>query len=248
MDDNDSSDMFLTRQLLSDIVEYHDELRGTLGTVKFYAHLAEQLSRLAGHKPAWSWRYVQGVHRGTIGPSEAFQRATAAYGATLDDAPAATTYTVQVTVLARPGAIPENGTLVLGEAKPCAWPGCRVIFVPRVSVATVLFFGFAHASPEAEMSRPRTRNFCCRCGVSPRSSPWSSYCDPCRSAVEKERKARSQINEAESALSLGLAISEPVLTWDGYGAEFGQWGKRKKCASAHFGRPDVSRVGGDNGA
>jgi len=54
-----------------------------------------------------------------------------AYGATLDDAPVMTTYTVQVTVLARPGAL-IDGTLVLGEAKACAWPGCPVVFVPRV--------------------------------------------------------------------------------------------------------------------
>ena len=121
----------LTRRLLSEIVEYQDDLRQRLGKVKFYTHLGVQLSRLAGHKPAWTWRYVQGVHSGTLEPSEAFALAVQAYGATLDDAPAMVTYTVQVTVLARPGAL-IDGTLVLGEAKPCAWPGCPVVFVPRV--------------------------------------------------------------------------------------------------------------------
>ena len=42
-----------------------------------------------------------------------------------------TVYTVTVQVLARPGAVPA-GSLVLGEARQCVWPGCRVRFVPRV--------------------------------------------------------------------------------------------------------------------
>ena len=128
----DLPDNNLTQQQLAMIVEYHERMLDELGTEKFFTHLAEQLSRLAGHRPAWSWRYVQSVTAGTLGPSKAFTLAVEAYGATMDDAPAMMAYTVQVTVLARPGTIPENGTLVLGEAKPCAFPGCRVIFVPRV--------------------------------------------------------------------------------------------------------------------
>ena len=42
----------VTRRLLSEIVEYEDGLRQRLGKMKFYTHLAKQLSNLAGHKPA----------------------------------------------------------------------------------------------------------------------------------------------------------------------------------------------------
>src|SRR5512139_467965 len=128
----DIPDSDLTQQQLSMIVEYHEAMLAELGTEKFFTHLAGQLSALAQRRPAWGWRYVQSVTSGTLRASRAFTLAVEAYGATLDDAPAVITYTVQVTVLARPGALPENGALVLGEAKPCAWPGCRVIFVPRV--------------------------------------------------------------------------------------------------------------------
>lgn len=126
------SDALLTKTQLNMIVEFHQALLDTMGTQEFYTHLAEQLSRLAhrGAKP-WSWRYVQSVKSGTLEPSEAFALAVDSYGATLDDVPAVLTYTVQVQVLARPGAIPP-GTLILSEARSCAWPNCRVIFVPRV--------------------------------------------------------------------------------------------------------------------
>lgn len=100
------------------------------------------------------------------------------------------------------------------------------------------------------MKRKGPRYYCTRCGQLPRSSPWSSYCDPCRAAAELERKAKvNQPFETGDVMPLGLAPNEPVLTWDGYGAEFNQYGKRAKMrANAHFGRSDAGRVGGFDGA
>lgn len=112
------------------IVDYMD--RGNLGRVELYELIAKKLSAIAQRsgKP-WGWRYVRGVLAGTTEAGEDFGRAIAALGANLDDVPICAAYTVQVTVLARPNAVPP-GTLILGEARPCEWPsGCSVTFVPR---------------------------------------------------------------------------------------------------------------------
>lgn len=127
----DGSEAVVVREQLSTLVEYFMETRGDLGAVKFYEVLAEKLSQAGQKVPAWSWRYVQGVQRGTIGPSEHFGRAVNALGAAMDDVPVLATYTVQVSVMAKPGTIIQ-GALVLGESRACQWPGCRVHFVPRV--------------------------------------------------------------------------------------------------------------------
>ncbi len=82
-------------------------------------------------EPVWTWRYVQGVHAGSIGPSKLFASAVNAVGAVLDEVPAALSYTVEVRVLAPPGLV-QAGSLVLGSSRACARPGCRVIFVPNV--------------------------------------------------------------------------------------------------------------------
>lgn len=120
-----------TRQGLSLLVEWFESQHGDLGKVKFYEMLAEKLSRVVGQEPAWTWRYVQGVHKGSIDPGAKLHAAVMALGAMLDDVPVQVAYTMQVQVLARPGAI-QPGSLVLSESRPCQWPGCRVSFVPRV--------------------------------------------------------------------------------------------------------------------
>ncbi len=127
----DAEEAKIIRDMLSLVVEYFDELRGDLGTVAFYDMLARKLSRIVRKEPAWTWRYVQGVHAGSIGPSKLFASAVNAVGAVLDEVPAALSYTVEVRVLAPPGLV-QAGSLLLGTSRECARPGCRVVFVPRV--------------------------------------------------------------------------------------------------------------------
>jgi hypothetical protein len=129
---SDEVDCDLAREMLSSVVEFFDEKQGELGTVKFYEMLSAKLSRVARREQPWTWRYAQGVHRGTIKPSKAFADAVLALGAALDEVSgAALAYTVEVRVYARPGAV-QNNSLVLGESKMCARSGCRVSFVPNV--------------------------------------------------------------------------------------------------------------------
>lgn len=120
------------RQMLSMIVEYYEEQTPELGSVKFYDNMAEQLSKVSWRKSPWTWRYVQGVHKGTIAPSDGFAKAIEALGATLDDTPALLAYSVRVEVLAKPGQQLTPGSVILAESRPCQWPGCRVHFVPKV--------------------------------------------------------------------------------------------------------------------
>lgn len=119
-----------TQQSLSLIAEYFAPLREQ-GTVKFYEMLAVKLSRIVGKDPAWTWRYVQGVHKGSLAPSKTFAMAVGALGATLDEIPAILAYTEEVRVFAEPGKV-QPGAVILGESRPCARPGCRVVFVPHV--------------------------------------------------------------------------------------------------------------------
>ena len=116
---------------LCSVVEAFADLRPELGTVKFYEMLAVKLSGAIGRKKAWTWRYVQGVEKGTIQASRDFERAVAAVGMALDGAPVELRGTVVVEVFAEPGAV-LAGSLILGKTQICAWPGCGVKFVPRV--------------------------------------------------------------------------------------------------------------------
>jgi hypothetical protein len=125
------SDPVLTQQSLNLIMEYQQDLIDRLGLAPYREHLAEQLSKIAGHTPPWTGRYVQSVAAGTLAPSAAFGLAIEAYGAGMDDTPIMVAYTVTVQVLARPGAV-IPGSIVLSESRPCAYPGCPTVFVPRV--------------------------------------------------------------------------------------------------------------------
>jgi len=50
-------------------------LERKFGKVGAYRQLARRLSTQAGKSPAWSWRYVQGYHHGTIRPGRRFLEA-----------------------------------------------------------------------------------------------------------------------------------------------------------------------------
>lgn len=124
-------DARLTQSSLAAIFDYQQDLIDRLGLAPYRDHLAAQLSDIAGHRPPWTGRYVQSVVAGTLAPSAAFALAVDAFGASLDDVPTLVSYTVQVQVFARPGAL-LPGSIVLSQSCACAWPGCRTIFVPRV--------------------------------------------------------------------------------------------------------------------
>ena len=116
---------------LAEITAHFADLRAELGTVRFYEMLAVKLCGAIGRKKVWTWRYVQGVEKGSIQASREFERAVVAVGMALDGAPVETRGTVAVGVFAEPGAVLE-GSLILGKTQICAWPGCGVKFVPRV--------------------------------------------------------------------------------------------------------------------
>lgn len=119
------------REMLVGVLGEFEELRGRVGTVEFYTVMAERLSGLVGKRPVWTWRYVQGVEKGTIGASQVFGEAVRRLGEELDGRKAELTGYGPVRVLARAGEVAE-GAVVLGSSKVCAGSGCQVVFVPRV--------------------------------------------------------------------------------------------------------------------
>ena len=119
------------RQGLQMIVEQFESQRAGLGTVRFYELLARKLSAVVRREKAWSWRYVQGVHTGSLDPSKVFGEAVQALGAALDGAPVGAAWTESVRIFAPPGMVRE-GAVVLMPAKPCKGPGCRLWIVGRV--------------------------------------------------------------------------------------------------------------------
>ncbi|MBE3040482.1 MAG: hypothetical protein IMZ62_16925 [Chloroflexi bacterium] len=91
--------------------------------------VANRLSQLANHEPAWSWRYLRQVLNAKLEPSRKLVDAMLRLGAVIDNTPEDLARTQRVTVQAigrvRPGA------LVLADSKSCANLGCRIEFVPR---------------------------------------------------------------------------------------------------------------------
>lgn len=105
---------------------------GKSGQVEIYTDLANRLSSIA-HKNgnAWTWRYVQSVHHGSVAPSVKFARAVEVLAAEIDGMPAFIADTEPVTVHARPGTVKQN-SILLAFSKSCAEPRCTIHFVPIV--------------------------------------------------------------------------------------------------------------------
>lgn len=105
---------------------------GRSGKVEAYTDLAGRLSKVANRNGnAWSWRYVQSVHTGSVAPSKKFAQATEILAASMDGLPVFVAETEPVTVHARRGSVHPN-SIVLGFSKPCAYPTCTVYFIPIV--------------------------------------------------------------------------------------------------------------------
>lgn len=98
-------------------------------TMHSFEILAQDLSRLAGHAPAWTKKYIHSVYRGRIEPSPLLARTISALAQTVDGTPAGVAGSVWLKVLASP-EIPE-GVLIPANAKvvKCARPGCPVWFI-----------------------------------------------------------------------------------------------------------------------
>lgn len=91
---------------------------------------AQRLSDVARKDPPWTYRYIDGVLKGTMKASPALLDAIMRLGALIDGAPVEVAKSTQVVVMAAGTVAP--GALILADSRRCANPGCRIEFVPRV--------------------------------------------------------------------------------------------------------------------
>lgn len=117
------------RELLKMVLNEFEEMRSTMGSVDFYTAMAVKLGNLVGE--SWSWRYVQGVEKGTVGAGRKFGEAVRRLAEVVDGRRAEMTGMVPVRVLAREGQVRE-GSVILGGSRVCDGGSCQVVFVPRV--------------------------------------------------------------------------------------------------------------------
>lgn len=124
-------DIGLTRSQYVDLVEQMLPMKNG-SWVTFYTRLAEKMSAAIGRATTpWTWRYMQGVHRGTIQPSRDFARAVGLLLAEIDGLPAQIGRLERVDVYAEPGTV-QHGSIIMAGSRVCARPGCSRVFVPNV--------------------------------------------------------------------------------------------------------------------
>lgn len=121
-------------EALKDIIQ-HLGYDFILLTVPAKKDIAERLSALVGKEPAWSDAYVTNVLAHTLAPSRKFRDAVMRLAALIDGAPLAQVQSHPVQVQALGEVRP--GSLVYGNSRRCANPGCPVWFVPRAWNQTV---------------------------------------------------------------------------------------------------------------
>lgn len=131
MSTKDPLDAELVRSGLRSLVEHFSSPTADTDKVEFWTLIAGKLSRVVDQQPPWTWRYPQGVLRGTVQPSPKFARAVNILGAAIDDVPVALASTTQIQVYVITGEV-KPGSLVMGKSRHCDTPGCRVVFVPNV--------------------------------------------------------------------------------------------------------------------
>jgi hypothetical protein len=131
MSENDDFDPQSIRDNLEMILEHFEALKQADAVVAFYNLIAEKLSRVIHKDPPWTWRYVQGVHKGTIEPSRVFGRAVMLLGLAIDEVPLLIVDTEAVQVYAKPGDV-KAGSIVMTPSVVCANPACNIQFVPNV--------------------------------------------------------------------------------------------------------------------
>ena len=108
------------------------EILAALGldaTMKNFAVVAKDLSRLAHKSPPWTKKYIHSVYHGKIEISPLLAKAINDLAQKVDGTPGGVAGSVYVKVLAQP-SIPE-GVLLPAKAQvvKCATPGCAVWFI-----------------------------------------------------------------------------------------------------------------------
>lgn len=114
---------------------YHYELTEVMFAMglpvgmKSFDILAQDLSRIVNHKPAWTKKYIHSVYHRKIEPSPLLKQAIGALAQVIDGEHPGVAGARYVKVLAQPN-IPE-GVLIPSNATTakCAAPGCPVTFV-----------------------------------------------------------------------------------------------------------------------
>jgi hypothetical protein len=120
-------DVRFVQNQLSELVDYYS--RPDIGKVEFWELLAIKLSMAMNRNEPWTWRYVQGVYRGTILPSRDFSKAVERLGALIDGVHELSVKTEVINVHVLPSTI-TPGSFVMGKSKIC--PKCTIGFVPNV--------------------------------------------------------------------------------------------------------------------
>lgn len=100
-----------------------------ISKVEFWELLALKLSMAIDRDKPWGWRYVQGVHSGTIAPSKDFAKAVERLGALIDGAHPLSVKTETIQVYIMPGSVLPS-SFIMGNSKIC--PKCMISFVPNV--------------------------------------------------------------------------------------------------------------------
>ena len=94
--------------------------------------LADRLSRAIGKQKPWSYQYVNSVFKGSLAPSQDFNRAVQIIAGGLDG---------QSPLQARLNPVPkmvystngmQDGDIVLGHTRRCEMESCGIRFVPVV--------------------------------------------------------------------------------------------------------------------
>ncbi len=121
--------MSTCKQLL---LEVYQELYGPKITLANLSELAQDLSRIIGRSRPWTGKFLHSIikeYAGFASTTEHLNKALTILAAQLDGASE-----TQAMAQEMPGLLAINelpaGTIILGQARRCARPGCVVQFVP----------------------------------------------------------------------------------------------------------------------
>lgn len=92
----------------------------------------EKLATVCGRREPFSWRHLNSTikqHRGFEQPSASLELAVSKLNMALDEAHPLALDAVETTVMTMGNVAP--GSIILGDSRVCAYPPCKVSFVPR---------------------------------------------------------------------------------------------------------------------
>lgn len=103
-----------------------------MSKTQIYTYIADRLSEIEGQIPAWTWRYVQGLHSGSISSSSKIAQAAGIYLDWLTDAPSPDTiFPDLVQVRAISGSV-TPGACIEFKSRTCKFVSCSIQFIPDV--------------------------------------------------------------------------------------------------------------------